>query len=935
MVRPLTRSERERADQPSARSRWLAEDGAELADPELVGHKFARQAMMAETGFPVPPLVCVPAPVFDQVVGDADARPEGPGGAEAWSPAELTRRAEELRRQVQGIGLPEPLRQALADRFDELAGPDGLVAVRACVVPQPGEQGGEDSAQDPFAGLSSSFLYVRRAELADRVVDCWASAFNTEAVLYRARRGLAPFAARVAVGVQRMAMGTRSFVAFTQDPRDGSARCVIAAAHGIGEGVVQEKADVDHFFVEPRSRSIEAQVVAKSRAVGWDPERPDEGPVPLTLDERQAGLPVLTDDEVHRITAMALDVQEYFGVPQDIEGTITADGGIHLVQARPIAAPPRPAAPEGGPVQAIVWDNNNVTESFPHVSCALTYSVARELYEVGFTDLYRRMGVSARTLRGNRSRLRRMVGHLDGRVYYRLDSWYRLHGQIRCFRPLWSTWEQSLGLAPDGGDRPAAKPGGRWRTRLANTVHLTEIAGRFAAHPLRVRGFVRWWDEYHERLADASELPPHEALEAYQELWTEVGRRWGVTLVNGVFLFTASWATNSLLRRWLPGSDRNLLNGMLVGGPDNRSAAALNSAIALAETVAATPGLRDAVMAEREPQTQWEELTEGRHGAEFGEALREHVHRYGDRGMHDLKLEAVTPREEPWTVLNTVRAFVRQNLTVEANRATGRDIRRRAEEELRERCRNPLKRTVLKGLFGAMRSLMRIREDTRFCRSQLFGDTRTLLMNLGTGLAETGRLDKPTDIHDLTVDEVLGAFDGTLPGADLRGLAAVRAAERARWSTEENRLPVRLETDPRLPLALALASVRGAAGGTEATATPGAAAAPGMLTGLASSSGTVRGRAKVVLDPSTTAEECEGRILVARETDPGWLFLMMSAKALVVERGTLLSHTAITGRLLGIPTVVAVPGATSLIEDGSLVEVDGAAGTVRILDGAS
>jgi pyruvate,water dikinase len=59
---------------------------------------------------------------------------------------------------------------------------------------------------------------------------------------------------------------------------------------------------------------------------------------------------------------------------------------------------------------------------------------------------------------------------------------------------------------------------------------------------------------------------------------------------------------------------------------------------------------------------------------------------------------------------------------------------------------------------------------------------------------------------------------------------------------------------------------------------------------------------------------------------------MMSAKALVVERGTLLSHTAITGRLLGIPTVVSVPQATSLIPDGSLIEVDGAAGTVRILD---
>src|SRR5260221_10509222 len=58
---------------------------------------------------------------------------------------------------------------------------------------------------------------------------------------------------------------------------------------------------------------------------------------------------------------------------------------------------------------------------------------------------------------------------------------------------------------------------------------------------------------------------------------------------------------------------------------------------------------------------------------------------------------------------------------------------------------------------------------------------------------------------------------------------------------------------------------------------------------------------------------------------------MTAARGLVVERGTLLSHTAVAGRLLGVPTVVAVAGATTRIPDGALVELDGGAGTVRIL----
>ena len=906
-------------------SDWLVESASTIDSPELFGHKFTRQAALAGAGFTIPRLACVPATAFDQVVG-----PEVTASLATEMPA--ADRAQALRRRIQDLGVPADLRRTLDTRFDEIAGPDGLVAVRACVVPRPGDhESGEDSAADPFAGLSDSFLYVRRAEVADRVAACWASAFNPEAVLYRTHRGMDPFAARVAVGVQRMVMGVRSFVAFTRNPLDGSARCVIAAAYGIGEGVVQEKADVDHFFVDRDSAQIEAHVEVKSRAVGWDPQRPDQGPVAIPVEARMAALPVLDDAQLREIAAVAARVEEHFGVPQDIEGTITADGRIYLVQARPIAALAEPGQPGPGRSPAMLWDNNNITESFPGVSCALTYSVGRELFEVGFTDLYRRMGVPARTIRHNAPRLRQMVGYLDGHIYYAIDNWYQLHGMMRCFRPLWSTWEQALGLAGRHSDRPAVHP-------VAKTVHLAEIAVRTAAHPRRVRDFLRWWDEYHGQL-DVSAMGPSEVVAAYRDLWTQVSNRWGVTLVNGVFLFTATWAVNGLLQRWVPAADRSLLNGMLSGGRENRSAKALHSAVALASQAAASPALREALLSGADARELWTGLTAGSHGAEFASALREHVRRYGDRGLQDLKLEAVTPREEPWTVLHAVRAYLRQGQTVRDSLAMGEKVHRQARRELRRHCRNPLKRAVLRGLFTTMRTLLRVREDTRFCRSQLFGDLRAMLLRQGAHLVDAGRLDRPRDVLDLTVDEVLGAFDGTVPGADLRALAAVRAGERARWIEADRTLPARLETDPDRPLTLALsAAVSGRPGRTGAGATGPAvagqqAAGPGVLVGLASSAGTVRGRAMVVLDPTVTADETRDRILVARETDPGWLFLMMSAKALVVERGTLLSHTAITGRLLGIPTVVAVPEAATRIPDGSLIEVDGAAGTVRILDG--
>jgi pyruvate,water dikinase len=58
---------------------------------------------------------------------------------------------------------------------------------------------------------------------------------------------------------------------------------------------------------------------------------------------------------------------------------------------------------------------------------------------------------------------------------------------------------------------------------------------------------------------------------------------------------------------------------------------------------------------------------------------------------------------------------------------------------------------------------------------------------------------------------------------------------------------------------------------------------------------------------------------------------MAAASGLVVERGSILSHTAIIGRELGIPTIVGVARATERIADGQLIEIDGGAGTVSLV----
>jgi len=72
-----------------------------------------------------------------------------------------------------------------------------------------------------------------------------------------------------------------------------------------------------------------------------------------------------------------------------------------------------------------------------------------------------------------------------------------------------------------------------------------------------------------------------------------------------------------------------------------------------------------------------------------------------------------------------------------------------------------------------------------------------------------------------------------------------------------------------------------------------------------------------------------GEMLVAERTDPGWILLFPSAAGLLVERGSLLSHSAIVARELRIPTVVSVEGLTAWLQDGDEVEFDGGTGRIR------
>ena len=108
-----------------------------------------------------------------------------------------------------------------------------------------------------------------------------------------------------------------------------------------------------------------------------------------------------------------------------------------------------------------------------------------------------------------------------------------------------------------------------------------------------------------------------------------------------------------------------------------------------------------------------------------------------------------------------------------------------------------------------------------------------------------------------------------------------------------------------------------------------------MLQGTGIGARPYQGRACIVADAVDALDKLQqGDVMIAAFTGPSFNSIVPVLGALVVEEGGALCHAAVVAREFDLPAVVGVAGATTLITDGSMVEVDPLTGMVSVLASA-
>jgi pyruvate,water dikinase len=205
-------------------------------------------------------------------------------------------------------------------------------------------------------------------------------------------------------------------------------------------------------------------------------------------------------------------------------------------------------------------------------------------------------------------------------------------------------------------------------------------------------------------------------------------------------------------------------------------------------------------------------------------------------------------------------------------------------------------------------------EDHNFYLDQrLYSMPRRLVMAAAERLAAVGALAEPGDVFFLDDAELVAALRGATEG--IAPLTAQRKEEFTHWCSVEPP-PYVGAAPPDAPPGQSQPAPRERTGG---------------LRGTGVSPGVARGPARVLRGLDEAARLRPGDVLVTSVTQPSWTPLFGIARAVVTEVGGMLSHTAVASREFGIPAIVNVRDATRLLKDGQLIELDGAAGTIRVL----
>lgn len=544
-----------------------------------------------------------------------------------------------------------------------------------------------------------------------------------------------------------------------------------------------------------------------------------------------------------------------------------------------------------------VFDNSNLNESYSGITTPLTYSFARRVYASVYIQLCLFMGVGKQTIENHKELYPDMLAFIAGRMYYNLTRWHEMISLFPFYSVNGQFLEQMMGL--DVKHQGSINIHGNKQIK-ASLLTLIRMIWIFITMPLWEKlfsgSFQKSYSYYTSLLSHKHTV--RDKMRIYEEAEKKLTRDFRIPIANDFAVMISCGLLKQILKKKY--KDDGKIFHSLIGNTVGLKSSEPGKALSAIVTRIQSQEKAMALFQNESPNNIYKLLnTPGLLGIK--RLIDAYSTEYGFRIPGELKLESITFLDTPENLVSFLSNLVKHT----SYRQSG------TQQENSNHIHISSPSVLFLSAWAS--SSIRIRESTRFKRAQVFRLARDTFISIANDLVEQNKLKNPRDIFFLTVEEVKKIVNNS----KLNALSVIESRKKEERNFRTVSLPSHIVSNKKSPRISQFTN-------------PPPPKLPYLLGTVASMNNrvSISGEA-LVLKEFDPVQDFHGKILVTKQTDPGWTIVFPFLKGLVVERGGMLSHAAIVAREFGLPCIIGVADATLHIENGAHVTLQLDTGAIR------
>lgn len=658
--------------------------------------------------------------------------------------------------------------------------------------------------------------------------------------------------------------------------------------------IVQEMIDADIsgvlFTINPVTNNPDEFLISVVKGLGESLVSGEENSVDYVVNAGniEGNNPLLTKKEILKITKLGYLILRDSRTFQDIEFCLK-DGILYFLQTRTIVPYKNIDIKE----PRTIYDNSNIIESYSGTTSMLTFTFARFVYEKIYTQTLKAGRIRKKVTDNLAPYLKDMLRFYDNKIYYNLNSWYMLTSIFPGKKNNIIYMENMMGV----------------KTKMTKTKHvkmslidLLNLGIRLKYRLSKMKKLSKkFLDKFDEVVSpylglEFEHYDEHQLLKAFKYIEENIVDDFTTPIINDVGAMMYYGKLTKYVRKLNIEDPDGFISKKVSKQGDVASTKSAPLYLAIVEKINIDKNIKNDFKT-----LSISGLIEKYHNDSFiSKEIKAYIKEFGPRVMDELKLETITLYEDPSFLYQMLKNTIINELKVEVHQTEIEPVLNISY----------LKKVKLNKLLKKTKYFIKNRELLRLRRTYLYSVIRKIYIRMGIIFKKKGLIKDARDIFHLKKEEIEMVVRGEVD--KLRNLKEV--VEKRKAHLLENN---KKKTYNRIVFF-----------GEKELLVHDKMPQGGILRGIPSGAGVVRGKIKLVTDPSSA--NLNGEIMLAKRTDPGWVMLFPMCKGMIVERGSILSHSAVVARELGIVAVVGVENATSILKDGDDVTVDGIKGEIII-----